>query len=72
MLIVQMTYIQEMDSKVSFKFNKFSKSRLEIILSLALVKLSGQACFARTQPFLARKISITSYLDIFNKLKFTI
>ena len=49
MLIVQMMYIQEMDSKVSFKLNKFSKSRLEIILLLALVKLYGQACFARTQ-----------------------
>ena len=49
MLIDQMMYIQEMDSKVSVKFTTISKSRLEIILPLQLVKLSGQACFARTQ-----------------------
>jgi len=50
MLIDQMMYIQEMDSKVSFKFNNNSKSRLEIILPLAPVTLSNQAYFARTQP----------------------
>ena len=50
MLVDQMMYIQEMDSKVSFKFNKISKSRLEKNFAVGTGKLSGQAYFARTQP----------------------
>ena len=64
MLVDQMMYIQEMDSKVSFKFNKISKSRLENILPLAQVSCLVKPILLRHNPFLVRQVSITSNIYI--------
>lgn len=64
MLVDQMMYIQEMDSKVSFKFNKISKSRLEKILPLAQVSCLVEPILLGHNPFLVRQVSITSNIYI--------
>ena len=64
MLVDQMMYIQEMDSKVSFKFNKISKSRLEKILLLAQVSCLVKPILLGHNPFLVRQVSITSNIYI--------
>ena len=67
MLVDQMMYIQEMDSKVSFKFNKISKSRLEKILPLAQVSCLVKPILLGHKPFLARQVSITHLIPLHEK-----